>query len=253
MLTQVIVLRPIVLFVAAYTAIGILHEAVHALTAYVLNVPSTLFHLYVSLEPGAGNLNQRAVIRAAGPVFCLCLGLVCWFGYKNAKESRAALPLLYLAWFGIVTFFGNLMGTPFVGDFSDMSQAFELSMPIRYAAATVGFLAVCGLSFFMGTELRKWSAAGVSSINAMIGMIVVPVVIGTVMELIIFAPMPPGWISARIGESAFWIFAAVGTFVSRKVRADDSRDLAVHWADIALLLASVLVVRLMAVGIALTP
>ncbi len=38
-------LRPIVLFAAAYTIIGILHELAHALTAYALNVPSTLFCL----------------------------------------------------------------------------------------------------------------------------------------------------------------------------------------------------------------
>ena len=80
-----------------------------------LHVPSTLFHLYARLEPGAGDLNQRAIIRAAGPVFCLCLSLLSWFGYKKTKPSRPALPLLYLAWFGVVTFFGNLMGTPFVG------------------------------------------------------------------------------------------------------------------------------------------
>jgi hypothetical protein len=33
-------LRPTVLFAAAYTIIGILHELAHALTAYALNVPS---------------------------------------------------------------------------------------------------------------------------------------------------------------------------------------------------------------------
>ena len=247
------VLRPIVLSAAAYTIIGILHELAHALTAYALHVPSTLFHLYVSLEPGAGDLNQRAIIRAAGPVFCLCLGLVSWFGYKKAESSRPALPLLYLAWFGVVTFFGTLMGTPFVGDFSGMALAFGLSMPLRYAAAVLGLLAICGLSYFMGTELRRWSPAGVSSANAMLGMVVTPAIVGTALGLLIFLPFPPDWISARIGESAFWIFAAVGTFVSRKRPPDCSRDLALGWPDLALLLAAILVVRLMALGIAFTP
>jgi hypothetical protein len=247
------VLRPIVLFAATYAGVGALHELAHALTAYVLGVPSTLFHLYVDLEPGDGNLDQQAIIRVAGPVFCLCLGLVCWLAYKKAGSSRAALPLLYLAWFGIVTFFGNLMSTPFVGDFSDMALAFGLSMPVRYAAAVVGFLAVCGLSFFMGTELRQWSPAGVSASRAMLGMIVLPAIVGTALALLIFLPFPPGWIPARIGESAFWIFAAIGTFVSRKRSADSSRDFGLGWPDLALLLAAVLAVRLMAVGIAFTP
>ena len=246
-------LRPIVLFAAAYTIIGVLHELAHALTAYVLGVPSTLFHLYARLEPGAGDLNQRAVIRAAGPVFCLCLGLVCWFGYKKAEGSRAALPLLYLAWFGVVTFFGNLMSAPFVGDFSDMALAFGLSMPVRYAAAIAGFLSICGLSFFMGVELRKWSPAEVTAARATVGMIVLPVCLGTVLALLIFQPMPLDWVSARIGESAFWIFAAVGTFISRKQPADTRGDLGLRWYDLALLLAAALIVRLMAVGIAFTP
>jgi hypothetical protein len=207
---------------------------------------------YIS-NPGDGNLDQRAIIRVAGPVFCLCLGLVCWFVYKKAKRSRAGLPLLYLAWFGVVTFFGNLMSTPFVGDFSDMALAFGLSMPVRYAAAVVGFLAVCGLSFFMGTELRQWSPPRVGASRAMLGMIVLPVIVGTALALLIFLPFPPGWISARVGESAFWIFAAIGTFASRKQPADRSRDLHLGWPDLALFLAAVLVVRLMAVGIALTP
>jgi len=131
--------------------------------------------------------------------------------------------------------------------------AFGLSTPARYAAAVVGFLTICGLSFLIGIELRKWSPAGVSALQAMIGMIALPVIAGTALALLIFLPFPPGWISARIGESAFWIFAAIGTFVSRKQPANSSRDLSLRWPDVALLLAAILVVRLMAVGIAFAP
>ncbi len=58
-------LRPIILFAAAYTIIGILHEWAHALTAYALKVPSTLFHLNVHLDRADGTLNERAVIRSS--------------------------------------------------------------------------------------------------------------------------------------------------------------------------------------------
>ena len=106
-------LRPIVLFAAAYTIIGIVHEWAHALTAYALKVPSTLFHLYVHLDRADSTFNERALIGVAGPLVCLGVGLVCWFAYKNAKSSRAELPLLYLAWFGSATFFGNLISSDF--------------------------------------------------------------------------------------------------------------------------------------------
>ena len=247
------VLRPIVLFVTAYAIVGILHEWAHALTAYALHVPSTLFHLYGNLEPGVATLNELAVIRTAGPLFCLVFGLICWFAYRRANGSRVALLLLYLAWFGVGTFFGNLMGTPFVGDFSSLATAWGLSMPVRYAAAIAGLVTLCGLSFFMGTELRTWAPAGTSSFRAMIGMIVVPAIFGTAIAMLIFLPMPPGWAPARAGEAAFWIFAAVGAFVTRKQPAEESRDLGLGWPDLAALLIVIVIVRLMSIGIPLTP
>lgn len=247
------VLRPIVLFAAAYTIVGILHEWAHALTAYSLGVPSMLLHLYVNLEPGIGTLNERAIIRAAGPVFCLGLGLVCWVGYGRAKGSRGQLPLLYLAWFGIATFFGNLMGTPFVGDFSGLAIAFDLPMAARYGLGLVGLLSLCALSFYIGTQLRKWSPPDVSSIGAMTAIIVVPAFLGTATVILIFLPMPSEWAAARVGESAFWLFAAIGAFVRRKRHAESNQNPGIAWPDLAVLLASVVVVRLMAGGISLVP
>lgn len=246
-------LRPIVLFAATYTIVGILHELAHALTAYALHVPSTLFHLYVQLDRADGTLNERAVIRVAGPLFCLGLGLVCWFAYKKAKDSRLELLLLYLAWFGIGTFFGNLISTPFVGDFSSLALAFQVPMPARYGAGLVGLLSLCGLSFLMGTELRKWAPVGVNAVRAMVGMIALPAIVGTAIAILIFLPMSSALAVARVGESAFWIFGAVGTLVSRRQPAESSRSLGWGWADFVILLVAVLVVRVMVGGIALVP
>jgi hypothetical protein len=63
-------LRPIVLFAATYLVISTLHELTHALTAYVLRIPS-MFHVGVNLDRAHGTLNQRAVIGVAGPLFAL--------------------------------------------------------------------------------------------------------------------------------------------------------------------------------------
>ena len=159
------------------------------------------------------------------------------------------MPLLYLAWFGAVTFFGNLMSAPFVGDFSDLAAAFELPMSARYAAAVIGLLSVCALSFLMGTELHRFAPAGTDSGRAMLGMIVLPVIVGTALGLFIFLPFPPGWIPARLGESAFWLFAAAGTFVTKKPPVAEPKDLGLRWPDLVILLAAALVVRWMASGI----
>jgi hypothetical protein len=245
--------RPIVLFVVAYTIIGIVHEWAHALTAYALKVPSTLFHLYVHLDRADGTFNERAIIRVAGPLLCLGVGLVCWFAYRKAKGLGAELPLLYLAWFGSATFFGNLMSTPFVGDFSNLALAFQLPISVRYVAGFVGLLPLCGLSFLIGTELRKWAPVGVNAVSAMVGVIALPAIVGTAMAILIFLPMSSAFAVARAGESTFWIFGAVGTLISRKQPAESSRGLGWRWMDFVILLVAILVVRVMAGGIAFVP
>lgn len=95
-------------------------------------------------------------------------------------------------------------------------------------------------------EVRQSSfeALGVSAGQATIGMVVLPAVLGTAIALLIFLPMPSAFAYARIAESSFWIAAAVGTLVSRKHPTDSKRRLDVGWADIALLLAAALLVRL---------
>jgi hypothetical protein len=62
-----------------------------------------------------------------------------------------------------------------------------------------------------------------------------------------------GLLSARIAESSFWIAAAVGTLVSRKLPTHSQPRLNLGWADIALLLTAALLVRLLAGGITLSP
>lgn len=89
-------LRPIVLFASTYTIVGVLHELAHALTAYAVRLPSTLFHVAVNLDRAHGTLNQRAAIGVAGPLFALGIGLFSWGAYIQARNSRLGLPLLYL-------------------------------------------------------------------------------------------------------------------------------------------------------------
>jgi hypothetical protein len=246
-------LRPIVLFAAAYTIVGILHELTHAVIAYALGIPSTLFHIVVHLDPTHGTLNQRAVIGVAGPLFALGVGLFSWVAYIRARDSRIGLLLLYLVMFGVGAFFGNLMSTAFVGDFSRLALTLQLPMPVRYSASVVGMVLLCGLSFLIGMELRRWAPVGVSAAKAMIGMIALPAIFGTAIVVLIFMPMPSAFAYTRIAESSFWIFAAVGTLVSRKHPPESRQSLALGWADIALLLVAVFVLRLMVGGIAFVP
>ena len=246
-------LRPIVLFAAAHMIVGILHELTHALVAYAFRIPATLFHVAVNLDRAHGTFNQRSVVGVAGPLFALGIGLFSWVGYIKARNSRLGLPLLYLIMFGVSTFFGNLMSTAFVGDFSRMALTLQLAMPVRYSVSVIGMLLLCGLSFLAGIELRRWAPVGVGAFRAMIGMIALPAILGTAIVVLIFLPMPAAFAYARIAESAFWIPAAVGALVTRKHPKESGRNPGVGWADISLLLAGVVVVRLMVQGITFEP
>ena len=246
-------LRPIVLFAATYMIVGIIHELTHALVAYAFHIPSTLFHFAANIDRTHGTLNQHAVVSVAGPLLVLAIGLLSWGVYMSTRNSRLGLPFLYFVMFGVGTFFGNVMSTAFVGDFSRLALTLQLPMTVRYSASVLGMLLLCGLSFLIGMELRRWAPVGVSATKAMIGMVAVPAVIGTAIVLVIFLPLPSNFAYARIAESSFWIAAAVGMLVSRKRQTFNRRTLDLGWADIALLLVAALLVRLMASGITFRP
>src|SRR5262249_58859235 len=69
-------LRPTVLFVAVYTIVGVLHESAHAVTAYALNVPATIFHVGVNIDRAHGTPFQRVAIGVAGPLPSLPIRLL---------------------------------------------------------------------------------------------------------------------------------------------------------------------------------
>jgi hypothetical protein len=221
------------------------------LAAYALNVPSVLTHLYVHIDLAAETLTQRAIIGVAGPLFCFAIGLISWFAYWRVR-TRARLLLLYLGWFGVATLLGNLISTPFVGDFSALAQAFQWRMSIRYGLSITGALFLCGFAFFVGRELRQFAPPGLGSVKALTGMILVPVVVGTAAALLIFLPMSYEFAVGRIAESSFWLFAALGTLLSGK-QFQNVVHTRLAWTDFVLLVVAISLVRLIAGGIALVP
>lgn len=241
--------RPVILFAVSYIIITIIHESTHALTAYALGVPFTLFHFAVDVARDRGTLVQHAAIGVAGPLCALIVGLICWFFYRRSRGSRSELLLLYLAVFGVSTFFGNLMSAAFVGDFSRAAMALRLPMPARYAASLIGLLSVCVVHFIAGLELRRLSPAGSSRLRALMVMIVVPVLAGTAIVTLCSLPMPSALLFGRLIEPSFWIFGAAGVLISRNTSSGSNRTLHVRWADAAVLVVTVIAVRVIAHGI----
>jgi hypothetical protein len=248
-------IRPILWFAAASMAITILHELAHAWAAYLLGVRSILYNYsaHVDLTPAQAATNLAVLIGLAGPTVCLVCGMLSWVAYRRSRHSASALPLLYLAIFGLGTFFGNLMSTSFVGDFSSAAVALHLPVPVRYAVTAIGALAVVSIHFRAGRQLIQTAPLTASRVVAMLGLIIVPVVLGTAAVMLVNQPMPRASVNARVAEASVWIFAGMGAMSGTRHAPDGSGTLELRWADGAVILLAVLAVRLMVRGIPMVP
>lgn len=249
------VLRPILWFAAASMVTTILHELTHACAAFTLGVRSTLFNYSadIDLTQEQAATNLPVLIRVAGPVFCLAFGILSWLGFRRARGSAAELPLLYLSVFGIGTFFGNLMSISFVGDFSAAAVALRLPVTARYGGTALGALAVAGIHFWVGRELAQRVPAHVGRVVGMLGIIVLPMLLGTAAVIVVNQPLPETSVSPRLAEASFWLFAVIGALMTGRRSQSGLDSLRLRWADGAVILLAVLVVRLMVRGIPFVP
>jgi hypothetical protein len=246
-------LRPTVWFAAASMVTTIVHELTHAVMAYLLGVRSTLFNYDVDLHltEAQAATNRPAVIGIAGPLVCLGLGMLGWLAFRRARGSAVELPLLYLSVFGIGTFFGNLTSASFAGDFSAAAVALGLPIGVRYAISLTGVLAVATIHFWGGRQLLRWVPADVGRVIGMLGIIAVPVVLGTTIVVVVNQPRAAA--AVRFGEALFWLFAAVAALVTRRHLQNSRERLGLQWLDAAVILVAVLMVRVMVRGIPLAP
>jgi hypothetical protein len=247
-----LMLRPTLLLVAGYVINASVHELAHALAALWLGVPSTLFHSYVNVDLASQTPYVQGVVRAAGPVVSLVLGVLCWFAHRALRGWWAELPLFYVAVFGVASFLANLFSVALVGDFSDMAAALGLSMSVRYAVGGVGAFLLIGFAFDIGRELREWLPASVGVLKGTAAVVVIPALAGTAAILLIYQPIAANAAEARAAEGAFWIFAALGTLVG-SARPSRTEGLDARRIDWLYALAAVLVLRIMAIGIPLVP
>jgi hypothetical protein len=247
-----LMLRPTLLFVAGYVINTSLHELAHALAAYWLGLPSTLFHSYVDVDLTNETPYVQGLVRAAGPIFSLVLGVLCWFAHRALRDWWLELPLFYVAVFGVANFLGNTFSVAFVGDFSNMAAALDLSMNVRYVVAGVGAFLLIGFAFDIGRELREWVPAGVGALKGVAAVVVAPALVGTAAIVLIYQPMAAIAAQARVSEGAFWILAAVGALVGSARRAH-GKGVAVRRADWAVAVLAVVALRVMALGIPILP
>ncbi|HET8699017.1 MAG TPA: hypothetical protein VFO94_16150 [Gammaproteobacteria bacterium] len=247
-----LMLRPTLFLVAGYAINTSVHELAHALAALWLGVPSTLFHSYVSVDLASQSPYVQGVVRAAGPVVSLVLGVLCWFAHRGLRGWWAELPLFYVAVFGVARFLASLFSVALTGDFNDMAAALGLSMSVRYAVGGVGAFLLIGFAFDIGRELREWVPPGVGMLKGTAAVVLVPALVGTAAILLVYQPLAVNAAEVRPAESGVWIFAALGALVG-SARPSRTEGLDARRIDWLYVLAVVLVLRIMAIGIPLMP
>jgi hypothetical protein len=253
--TRAWIVRPIVWFATGSIATTILHEVAHACTAYALGVRSTLFNYWANIQytPVQADGHLLPLIRVAGPLVCLLAGTASWLAYKRARGSALELPLLYLSVFGIATFFGNLMSTAFVGDFSGAAAELGLTMSVRYTIAVIGAFCLAAVHAWAGRELIRLVPAHVGRGAGILGLVAAPVVLGTAAVILVNQPMAGTFAITRVAEAGFWLFAAIGALLAERHSGTPRGSLALRWSDGAAALLAGLVVRLMVPGIPFVP
>ena len=245
--------RPTLLFVAAYALNITPHEAVHAVTSYLLGFNSTLFQMWVDPDPAGATSRQLATIAAAGPVFSLAVGVTCWLLYQRRFRQRpSGLTFLMLAMVGLYSFLGPLAGSALGGDFNLAFTFLDVSMAVRYVASVTGFVLLLCFMLFMGRELVAWAPSTFGRAKAVGCTTVAPWLLGTGLILLVYWPLPSFLIGSTLGGSVFWLFAVMGaTFGFSTPRPAEAISSFTGW-DFTITLLSVAMVRLLVHGVRIT-
>jgi hypothetical protein len=227
------------------------HEFAHAATAYSLGIPSTLFHFYANIDFATQEPMPRVWVAVAGPLFNLAFGLLCWLVYTKVRFQPARLSWLYHSIMGIGMFLSNLFSTAFTGDFGTAAMLLNLTPNVRAVITITGLALMAWFLSSMGRELVKWAPPHSSRTSAILKMIAWPVVLGSILSILAFLPLPPEFIAAWLAASMFWIFALAGGLLASTYAAGS--DLRMRPFEYVAAVAVLAMIRLLTSGARLAP
>lgn len=244
--------RPTLLFVVAYALNATPHESVHALTAHFLGFNATIFPMWVNPDRAVATRSQLAAIAVAGPLFSLVFGLICLGLYAAWLRRRSSgLIFLMLGLVGIDSFIGPMAGAAFGGDFHTAFLFWGTPAWIEIITSGTGFLLLAWFMFRMGWELASWIPGEMGRTMTVLCTVVGPALIGPLLILVIYWPLPRMLVLSTLSGSVFWIFAVAGAaFAYRSFGPQRALSGLTH-IDVALVIAVIVMVRVLATGIRL--
>ncbi|HSC54508.1 MAG TPA: hypothetical protein VLC98_12835 [Phnomibacter sp.] len=246
--------KPTVLFFSANALSYPLHEMFHALTAYFLNVNSTLYHFYVDVDHARTSAYDNLLIAVAGPVLSFAFGLLFWTAYKKSKAASYKLIMFYAAIAGISIFFGNVFSTAFAGDFHTAATLLRFPSWLQIFVTLTGLVFLSVFMYRVGKEVLFFSFNNETTFKGMISsFLLMPWIVGTLLLILSFLPLPGFFITGMISSSIFWVVSIVSAVFNRgKVKAIEYISPTLNYVDIIVVLFSVLVVRSLISGIRFT-
>ena len=247
--------KPAVLFFSANALSYPLHEMFHALTAYSLNVNSTLYHFYVDIDHTRTSVYDKVLIAVAGPILSSVFGLLFWVAYKKCKNSTYKLFMFYAAIAGISIFLGNVFSTAFAGDFHTAARLMRFSFRLQTFVTLTGLILLSIFMYRVGKEFLFFSFTGVTTFRGVIkSFLLIPWILGTPLLILCFLPLPNYFITGMISSSIFWVIPVVSAVINRKkVKPVEYISPTLNYIDIILVLFSILVVRSLIYGVRFSP
>jgi hypothetical protein len=244
--------RPTLLFVAAFALNISPHEAVHAMVAYFLGFGSTLFQMWVNPDAASATSSQVAAISASGPIFSVVVGVIGLLIYLRYRRKASGLFFLMFAIVGIYSFLGPTAVAAFGGDFHTALQAAEVSKNAQYAASMAGIVLLAIFMFFMGRELAVWAPPEFGPLSVALSTTLSPWIVGTLLTLVIYWPLPAFLVSSTISGSVFWLFALIGAALkARRIVGHSNSLIPIGRLDLIVTGGAIVMVRVLALGLRL--
>lgn len=242
--------RPTLLFAAAFALSISPHEVAHGLVAYFLGFDVTLYQMWVYPEAAAARPSQLLLIALAGPLFSLFSGLLYAALYaRRYRNSPPGLIFLFFASVSLYSFLGPLVGAAFGGDFNSAARFFAIPWPVLLVCTILGSLALPVFLFFVGRELTRWAPPHFSRWQNVLCTVLAPWILGTLLSLWLYRPLPQYLQNSSLFGSAFWLFAVIGAALAYPRRQSAPVAPAFIPSDYALLAAALLIVRALVQGI----
>jgi hypothetical protein len=105
--------------------------------------------------------------------------------------------------------------------------------------------------FFMGMELVRWAPSDFGRAKAVACTTVAPWLIGTLLILLVYWPLPSFFIGSTLGGSAFWLFAVMGAAFGFSPSRSAEIITSFTRSDIVVAIVALTMVRLLVHGVRL--